>query len=164
MMDIFVRWYAISIGGLVALPFIFQFRRFGTMQIYTCIRFWLLKNFVYPLLLPRWLDWTRVTIGQAVALAAYATINGFLMIPWRSSSDLMSRCGMLASVNIVPLFLGGRTSFLAEFLGLQLHTYYLAHHWIGRMVVLQGLLHTTLAITSVGQSTDTSGIWVILIS
>ena len=66
----------------------------------------------------------------------------------KSTSDLISRSGMMASINLIPLFLGGRTSVLANFLGISLHTYYLAHHWIGRIVVLQGLLHVGLVIAS----------------
>ncbi|CZR64892.1 uncharacterized protein PAC_14792 [Phialocephala subalpina] len=54
----------------------------------------------------------------------------------------------MSSINMVPLFLGGRTSFIADRLGIPLHVYYLAHHWIGRMAVFEGILHTALAFTS----------------
>lgn len=64
----------------------------------------------------------------------------------RSAEDLISRTGMMASINIVPLFFGGRTSTMAEFLGFSLHTYYLAHHWVGRIVALQSLLHAALIV------------------
>ncbi|KAI9774702.1 MAG: hypothetical protein M1839_001663 [Geoglossum umbratile] len=54
----------------------------------------------------------------------------------------------MASVNMMPLFLGGRTSSLVNSIGIPLHTHYLVHHWIGRIAVMQGLLHASLAILS----------------
>jgi hypothetical protein len=65
----------------------------------------------------------------------------------RSLSDLMIRSGSIALVNIIPLFLGGRRSFAPGRMGIPLHVYYLAHHCIGRMVILQGALHGILAVT-----------------
>ncbi|KAH0545347.1 hypothetical protein FGG08_000646 [Glutinoglossum americanum] len=86
---------------------------------------------------------------QAIVLLAYVVVNGICMgIGVRNTKDLMLRSGMMASVNIVPLFLGGRTSFLANGIGIPLHTYYLAHHWVGRTAIIQGLLHASLAILS----------------
>jgi len=37
---------------------------------------------------------------------------------------------------------------LANLLGISLHTYYLAHHWIGRVVIVQSLIHVGLVISS----------------
>jgi len=62
--------------------------------------------------------------------------------------DLMIRSGTMAAVNLIPLFLGGRTNTLANFMGISLHTYYIAHHWIGTVVVLQSLLHVALSIAA----------------
>ena len=73
----------------------------------------------------------------------------------------MLRSGMLASINMIPLFAGGRTSSLVDFLGVPLNDHRLAHHWIGRVAVAQGLLHTVLALVSHEQRRG-SGIVVIL--
>ena len=35
---------------------------------------------------------------------------------------------------------------LSDFMGISLHSYYLAHHWIGRVVILQSLIHVGLVI------------------
>jgi hypothetical protein len=61
---------------------------------------------------------------------------------------LILRSGMMASVNMIPLFLGGRTNPLVDGLGVPLHVYYLVHHWVGRMVILQSFIHAILAISS----------------
>jgi len=66
----------------------------------------------------------------------------------KTRSDLISRSGLMASINLIPLFLGGRTNVLASFLGISLHTYYLAHHWVGRVVIIQGLIHVGSVIAS----------------
>ncbi|KAG9229646.1 hypothetical protein BJ875DRAFT_386916, partial [Amylocarpus encephaloides] len=56
-------------------------------------------------------------------------INGFCIgLGIHSRSDLMLRSGTMASINLIPLFLGGRTNVLTNFLGITLHSYYLAHY------------------------------------
>ena len=67
--------------------------------------------------------------------------------------DLISRTGVMASINMVPLFLGGRTNIMVDILGVSVHSYYLAHHWIGRVVVVQGLIHAGLVMSKVKTST-----------
>lgn len=47
----------------------------------------------------------------------------------------------LAVVNLVPLFLGGRTSTQADNLGIALPVYQFAHHWLARTFAVQALLH-----------------------
>jgi hypothetical protein len=59
----------------------------------------------------------------------------------------MRRSGLLSSVNTVMLFPGGRTNVFIDAFGIPLHTYYLAHHWIGRIAIAQALLHAGLAIS-----------------
>ncbi|KAI8626617.1 hypothetical protein F5Y19DRAFT_488216 [Xylariaceae sp. FL1651] len=52
---------------------------------------------------------------------------------------------MLAVVNATPLFLGGRTNPFADFIGIPLSTYYIFHHFIGRVVIIEGSIHAVLA-------------------
>ncbi|ESZ90807.1 hypothetical protein SBOR_8812 [Sclerotinia borealis F-4128] len=83
-------------------------------------------------------------------------------------SDVISRAGIMASVNLIPLFLGGWTNALANFIGISIHSYYIAHHWIGRVVIVQSLLHVALVLAA-GQlwtfnSSQISGISVSCIS
>lgn len=100
----------------------------------------------YPLLIRRrrWLDYS-VTMFHAAVFLVFVIINGSLLVP----SGRVLRCGTLASVNMVLLFLGGRTSFLVEYLGVALPTYYLAHRWIGVIVIVQGLAHAIMAAVSI---------------
>ncbi|KAF2194711.1 hypothetical protein K469DRAFT_706201 [Zopfia rhizophila CBS 207.26] len=56
--------------------------------------------------------------------------------------ELARRCGTLFIINVVPLYLGGRTSLVADrILRIRLSDYSLMHRWMGRICVIQGLVH-----------------------
>lgn len=110
----------------------------------------------YPLLIQRRYSGS-VSRAQGLYVSTYIIMNGFCMgLGIRSThltTDLISRTGVMASINMVPLFLGGRTSIMVDMLGVSVHSYYLAHHWISRVVVVQGLIHAGLVMSKVKTST-----------
>jgi hypothetical protein len=58
-------------------------------------------------------------------------------------AELRGRTGMLASANMIPLIiLAGRNNPLIQILKISFDTYNLLHRWIGRMFVLEALIHT----------------------
>ncbi|KAF7877692.1 hypothetical protein EAF04_001363 [Stromatinia cepivora] len=63
-------------------------------------------------------------------------------------SDVIFRAGIMVSINIVLLFLGGRINMLVNFIGISIHSYYIAYHWIGRVVIVQSLLYVGFAIAA----------------
>jgi hypothetical protein len=146
-----VQWYAVSIAAVTGIIFM---RRVGGMissPLITRLQFVFNKQIAYPLI-KRWYL-PRMTRLQATFLGSYFIINGFCMgLGIRTgdhfSHDLMVRSGTMAAANLVPLFLGGRTNTLANFMGISLHTYYLAHHWIGRVVVVQSIIHVAFSIAA----------------
>jgi hypothetical protein len=112
----------------------------------------------FPLQTPRrprrWYTrrWTSVTYIDLILLGVYVFVNVFCLGFGIGSVDkrrvaLIRRSSVLSSVNTVLLFLGGRTNILIDAFDIPLHSYYLAHHWIGRMAVAQGLFHAGLAIS-----------------
>jgi hypothetical protein len=110
------------------------------------LRFVISKYIRYALLTPR-RNWGRVTRGEGLSIALYIILNGFFMgLGIRTYNDLLIRAGTMASINMVPLFFGGRISIIAESLGFSLHSYYLAHNWIGCVVISQSLIHVILVI------------------
>ena len=156
--------YAVSIAGTMALLFGWWVSRRGSS--YPRLRHWALSFIVYPLLpsmsrilspvfpcLKRRRQWTSVTYIELLLLGVFVLVNGFCLgfgidsLDRRGRSALMRRSGLLSSVNTVMLFPGGRTNVVIDAFGIPLHTYYLAHHWIGRIAVTQALLHTGLAIS-----------------
>ncbi|KAJ5767293.1 uncharacterized protein N7511_004909 [Penicillium nucicola] len=58
-------------------------------------------------------------------------------------AELRGRSGTLAVLNMVPLFLlAGRNNPLISILHISFDTYNLLHRWLGRMVVLESVVHT----------------------
>jgi hypothetical protein len=54
-----------------------------------------------------------------------------------------NRTGVLATVNMIPLFLmAGRNNPLIPLLGISFDTFNLLHRWLGRIVILEALAHT----------------------
>ncbi|KAI0874071.1 ferric reductase like transmembrane component [Hypoxylon argillaceum] len=81
---------------------------------------YLLSNIIYMF----YLDWSQ---PNRYALAA----------------EIRGRSGTLAVVNMVPLIiLAGRNNPLIPLLKVSFDTYNLLHRWMGRMVVVEALIHT----------------------
>lgn len=60
-----------------------------------------------------------------------------------------NRTGVLAVVNMVPLFLlAGRNNPLIQLLGISFDTYNLIHRWLGRIVVLEAMTHVACWMTA----------------
>lgn len=59
-------------------------------------------------------------------------------------AELRGRAGTLAVLNMVPLFLlAGRNNPLISLLHISFDTYNLLHRWLGRIIVLEVVIHTT---------------------
>lgn len=59
------------------------------------------------------------------------------------AAEFRNRCGVLAVVNMVPLFLlAGRNNPFITFCGISFDTFNLIHRWFGRIVVLEAIAHT----------------------
>ena len=68
-----------------------------------------------------------------------------LSISVHDRPELDKRAATVAAINATLLFLGGRTNPWANFLGISLSRYYFFHGWIGRVVILKGLIHSVLS-------------------
>ncbi len=140
-------WYAIGIAGL-ALFCLRDIVFIGLLFLYGRFKISISKYLTYPLLVRR-RYWNSVNRLQGLILSGYVITNGICMgFGIRTTSDLIRRSGTMASINLIPMFFGGRTSMIANILGISLHSYYLAHHWIGRVVIIQSFLHVGLVIAS----------------
>lgn len=88
---------------------------------------------------------------QTLFIAAYLGVNvalAVVLIEWSGefaqvAGVLRNRTGILAVMNMVPLFLlAGRNNPLIWLLDISYDTFNLVHRWIGRIVVLEALAHT----------------------
>ncbi|KAJ8123405.1 hypothetical protein ONZ43_g641 [Nemania bipapillata] len=87
---------------------------------FVILSLYLLSNIIYMF----YLDWSQ---PNRYALAA----------------EIRGRSGTLAVVNMVPLIiLAGRNNPLIPLLQVSFDTYNLLHRWMGRMVVVEALIHT----------------------
>jgi hypothetical protein len=96
------------------------------------------------------LSW-KITPLEGILLVFYIVGNGLclgLNDSYSVGNEVMIRSGMMSSVNMIPLFFGGRTSILADKLGLPFNSYYFIHQWVGMMAILEGALHAILAFIS----------------
>ena len=64
--------------------------------------------------------------------------------PFNLATLLLMRYGTLASINIMPLFFGGQTNLLADFVGVSLYAYYPMHYWAGWMMTVQGTINVSV--------------------
>lgn len=72
-----------------------------------------------------------------------------LVLPWQAREPqdviaaLRGRTGVLAAINMIPLVLfAGRNNPFIALLHVSYDTYNLLHRWLGRIVVLEALIHT----------------------
>lgn len=94
---------------------------------------------------------TLPTRLQAVLLLAYLLSNLVYMLfldyrqhdRWATLAELRGRAGTLAAVNLVPLIIfAARNNPLIHLLRISFDTYNLLHRWLGRIVVLEAVVHT----------------------
>ncbi len=92
------------------------------------------------------------TCIELLLLSAYIAGNGVAVaLEAVKGATITSSAALAASINLVPLLLGGRTSRLADVIGLSRPTYYVAHHWIGRTAIVEGLVHAAIGLNAVGR-------------
>lgn len=144
------EWYAI-ISFIIILVLAATVRLSPVLSTwYQRSRVFFLRRFAYTRLL-------NVPILQHIFLLLYLGVNIFcLMFQYKdgkshisSIPEVMLRCGTLSSINIIPLFLG-RRSTVYNFLGIRLpiHVRLLFHHWIGTLSVSLCFVHIILSVVT----------------
>jgi len=93
---------------------------------------------------------------QTFFLVGYFAVNiGFCV--WKidyssytkGASELLSRSGIMAVINMIPLFLlAGRNNPIIKLTGISFDTMNLIHRWFGRIVVLEAIAHTVCWISN----------------
>lgn len=131
-------------------------------------RFYLLRPSKIPSLVSRGLshapyttwDGKTITWGHLGLLGLWLLANIMVVMNWRWLSPLGPpgrRAALAAALNLIPVILGGRTCHVADFLGLSLQFYYLLHHWLARLALLQTVVHAGIHIRQQERWTFQSG-------
>lgn len=107
---------------------------------------WLRKILIYTLVYQRREDTHNVSVLSFCNILLFLAGNiTSCMLQLRNRTELSSRCGTLFIVNSALLFLGGKSSLLADrVLRLHPNDVSLFHRWVGRVCVIQGLVHGTI--------------------
>ncbi len=97
------------------------------------------------------LDFGKIPLRlESLSILAYIGTNialCFVNIDWSRDGThvaavFRNRCGVVAVMNLLPLFLlAGRNNPLISLLGINFDCYILIHRWIGRIVVVEALAH-----------------------
>ena len=138
--------YAIAAGSVFIILTIINALLSIMQKLHACNMI-ILKHFFYPFFIRRHRfigPWTRV---DALWRVLYLTINIlFVVFPLLPMTKTAKRAGHISLINMIPLFLGPHLSFLADILGLQLHSYQLLHGVSAAMTFTLGIVHVILGL------------------
>lgn len=143
-MDI-TQWYAVSLGCLVALPIIARlFFSITIVRIYGA--FYVRKYMIYPQI-HRYLRRSgKVTRFDLLVLLAFLVGNALcLAINVKGIPEFTKRSGLVSIINLMPLSLGATMNFIISLCGISLPAYAKIHRWLGRVAIVEGLIHVAAA-------------------
>ena len=106
------------------------------------------KHLSYPLLTTRWQGTTNFTRLDGLILSIYLTLNVVCTVyRIHSTEQLNQRSKTLFMINLVPLYVGGRTNFIADKVFKLRRTHLeIVHRWVGRVCAVQGYIHSVIAL------------------
>ncbi|KAI9767639.1 MAG: hypothetical protein M1840_005510 [Geoglossum simile] len=142
-MDI-TQWYAVALGGLVAVSVI-SYLLLSIIRIahtYTTIYF--LKYLFYPQV-HRYIR-GKTTRFDAVLIVAF--LVGNILCTTIGVKDIPSftrRTGLMSTINLMPLSLGGHLNLVASRCGITFEDYSRIHRWLGWVAIAEGLVHAAAA-------------------
>lgn len=140
------QWYAAALAAIVALSIVFYIlgRLIGFLCTYATYHF--LKHVFYAHIHKYIRGSTRF---DALLIIAFLTGNVLcLTLSMNGRTELLQRMGLLSTVNLVPLALGSHMNSVVSYCGLGSEAYNAIHRWIGRVAVIEGLIHVILAVVS----------------
>ncbi|KIW21776.1 uncharacterized protein PV07_12796 [Cladophialophora immunda] len=99
------------------------------------------------------------TMLECIMLLGFAAVNVIVAtLPWLSIQELRRRLGVLAVVNMVPLYFGTAHDIPATIFGLLLRDYSRVHRVMGAACITLGLMHAILSWNTVPQK-NSSSLW-----
>ena len=135
-----VRIYLICFCGVVCCPLLFIVIRWSGVLLAPHMRR-LRATMVHSTLT----FWPRTTYLQSLAVMIYTGLNAVVLsIGIMEEESLSKRASLIASANLMLLFVGGRTNPLADFVQIPLFTYSFLHRWISVIATCEALLHSSI--------------------
>jgi hypothetical protein len=146
-MDI-TQWYAVALGGVVALSIIASL----FLTIFKCtrtdVKLCFLKHVYYPQIHKCLRGSEKTTRLDVVVIVAFLVGNVLCTtIRVKDVPGLTRRSGLMSTIILMPLSLGGHMNLIANHCGIRLGSYARMHRWLGRVAIVQGLVHTAAAVS-----------------
>ena len=158
-MDI-TQWYAVALGAIAAACILFSMSRVMIKLSHTYGSFYFLKWVFYPEIVSylrwsntitqilRYLGGSDTTTPFDAVLAMGFVVGNILCITTGDTSGLIERTGLMATVNLVPLALGGRMNVIGSYCGVGLGGFRRIHRLLGRVAIIEGSVHSIMAARS----------------
>jgi hypothetical protein len=138
------RWYAVAIAAIAA-----SFLCVCMIGIFTCcINRFVVHHFLKYLYYRRISTRVRGTTTWFCTLLIIAFLAGNIIYLSFKREELLKQTGILSTINLIPLALGGHMNLVVDMCGLASEEYNQMHHWIALVAAIEALLHSVLALTS----------------
>jgi hypothetical protein len=141
-MDI-TQWYAVALAAIAALSIVFYMLGISIGFLRTYATYHFLKHVFYPRVHKHIRGTTRYH-----ALLVVALLVGNVVCLMDDRTKALQRTGLLSIVNLVPLALGSHMNSIVSSCGLGYEAYNAIHRWMGRVAVIEGVIHVILAVVS----------------
>lgn len=137
-----------ALGGVFVVMVLVRVYR-GAVRPVSSLRRALYKYVVYPPLFNTTYTWALCSRLSMLCRAIYIVGNVFCLL-FRSSTTARvgHQAGMLAVINMMPLYLGAHHASTADWLGLTRPTFRSLHRDLALMTVAMGIIHSAIMLTS----------------
>jgi hypothetical protein len=141
-----IQWYAVALAATAAISIVFYLLGILIRILRTYATYLFLKHVFYPRVHKYIGSTTRYHALLVIALLVGNVLC--LTIGTHNRTEIMQRTGLLSTVHLIPLALGSHMNSVVSCCGLGYEAYSAIHRWIGRVVVIEGVIHTILAVVS----------------
>lgn len=138
-----IQWYAVALAAIAALSLSFYTTRVSIRFLRTYTTYHFLKHVFYPRVHKHLGGITRYH-----ALLILTLLVGNVLCLTTDRTKIVQRTGRLTIVNLVPLSLGSHMNSIVSSCGLGYESYNAIHRWLGRVAVIEGLIHVIFAVVS----------------
>lgn len=140
------QWYSANLRAIIVVCILFYL----LSSIYA-LRIYLVKKFfkyVYPRI-PRSLRGSsRIARFEAILLLLFLAGNVLPIAIGTKNTSVMKRMGTMSVINLVPLALGSHMNLIASWWRIRPQSYERMHRWVGKVAILEGLIHSVMAAVS----------------
>jgi hypothetical protein len=137
------QWYSIALGGFVAVLFLYSLARsfppLSPASLYS------LRHQHLAYACTKWGVSFHPDLYIVLFFIAANIVS--LVIVVGDKQQLARRSGLLSTINLIPLSFGASMNVIANFFGIGLTTYAKLHRWLGRISILQALLHVVVVVS-----------------